>query len=66
MLMVVGCFFSLTGSRGRLSAAGLTGVAAAALVFAYLDPVVAEDKVKLAAQRHRRRHIGKKGRRSEH
>jgi hypothetical protein len=65
--MVVRYFFSLTGSvRLLFSAAGLAGVAAAALALAYLDVVVAEKEVELAVQRHRRRHIGKKGRRFEH
>jgi hypothetical protein len=67
MLVVVACAVSLTGSvGGHLSAAGFAGVAAAALVLAYLDPVVAEKEVKLAAQRHRGRHVGKEGRRFKH
>jgi hypothetical protein len=42
-----------TGLSGAFSTSGLAGVAAAGLTVTNLDPVVAQQKPELAAQRHR-------------
>lgn len=62
-------YFLLPRDRGLmslLSAAGLTGVPAAALALPYFDKVVAENEIELPAQGHGRRHIGKESTENRH
>jgi hypothetical protein len=58
--MVVRRAVPLTGVCRGLSAAGLAGVAAAALPLAELNPVVAEHEVQLPMEGHGGGHIGEK------
>jgi len=48
------------------SAAGLAGMTATALPLPYPDKLIAEDQVELAAQGHRRGHIGEKSSQARH
>jgi hypothetical protein len=57
-ILAASCFPPTGVGRRRLSAAGLTGVPAAAPAFPYLDKVIAEYEIEFSAQRHRRRHVG--------